>query len=274
MFSSEKGMSILVLGGGAARGLANLGVLKVLEKEFGKEAFPFDMVVGTSIGSLVGAAYCLGMDLAELEERAGAFHWPDLVDLGLHRTGLLKGEKLERNIRELLGDKGFSDMRIPFALTTTDIENGQELIHVSGDLVKLVRASCSWPGIFTAVDVDGRLLVDGGVRNSVPTKAAEQLGANFMLAVNPGFSVKDQKIDNLLKALVQSIQIMGEELNMYQSSKANVVIKPILKDVDQFSFEEAVDIIRQGEMAAIKKMTVLRTKLRLKRASFFRWRKR
>lgn len=259
---------ILVLGGGAARGLCNIGVLKALEKEYGYGKLPFDMIVGTSIGSLVGAGYSLGVSASELEKIALGFHWPDLVDIGLRRTGLMKGEKLQQNISDLIGDRGFSDCKIPFALTTTDIENGQELTHVSGDLVKLVRASCSWPGIFSAVDIEGRLLVDGGVRNSVPTKAAKQLGASFIAAVNPGFSVKPRKIDNFLKALVQSIQIMGEELNMYQSLAADIIIKPELKGYDQFDFDSAADIIKQGEEVTQNMMGLFRKKINSGRFRF------
>jgi NTE family protein len=223
---------------------------------------PFDMVIGTSIGSLIGAAYSLGMPLEELEQRTRDFNWQNLVDLGLFPTGLIKGDKLENLIRECVGDNTFADMKIPFALTTTDIETGEELTHTSGDLVKLIRASCSWPGIFSAVKIEGRLLVDGGVRNSVPTKAAIEAGATFILAVNPGFAVTKNEVNNVLKALVQSIQIMGEELNLYQSEAANIVIKPPLKNVDQFDFDKATYIIKEGELAAEEKIKKIQHKLR------------
>ena len=258
---------VLALGGGSARGLCNIGVLKVLERHFGRDKMPFDMIVGTSIGSLIGAAYSLGMPLEELERRALGFTWPSLVDLGLYPTGLIKGDKLEKIIVDIIGSGSFDDMKIPFALTTADIETGEELTHDSGDLVKLIRASCSWPGIFSAVEIDGRLLVDGGVRNSVPTKAAQGSGATFVLAVNPGFAVKNQKVHNVMQALIQSIQIMGEELNEYQAEVADVAIKPELKDIDQFDFAKAEMIIKQGELAAEKCMRKLKRKLG------FAWRK-
>ncbi|RKY41895.1 MAG: hypothetical protein DRP85_04785 [Candidatus Makaraimicrobium thalassicum] len=253
---------ILALGGGGARGLCGIGVLKILERHFGRGKLPFDMVIGTSIGSLIGAAYCLGKSLEELEQRALRFSWPNIVDLGFDSTGIVRGNKFENIILETIGDKTFSDMRTPFALTTTDIDTGEELIHTSGDLVKLIRASCSWPGIFAAVEVDGRLLVDGGVRNSIPTKAAKGFGATFILAVNPGFGVKSQWANNFIKALIQSVQIMGEELNAYQSDAADVVIKPELKDMDQFDFSKAEAIIKEGELAAEEKIKSLKKKLR------------
>lgn len=259
MFKKRK--IVLALGGGSARGLSNLGVLKVLEKHFGRDKMPFDAVVGTSIGSLIGAAYCAGVPLKELEAMALKFSWPTLVDPGLYTTGLIKGDKLERVISGIIGDKGFKDMKIPFALTTTDIETGEELVHTSGDLIKLIRASCSWPGVFNAVELDGRLLVDGGVRNSIPTKAANAMGATFVIAVNPGFAVRHQRIKHLMEAIVQFIQIMGEELNTYQSKVADVVIKPELKDIDQFGFDKGETIIKQGELAAEEVISKLKRKL-------------
>ena len=252
---------VLAMGGGSARGLANIGVLKVLEKHFGRDNLPFDMVIGTSIGSLLGAGYCMGITPEELEKIALNFNWPTIVDLGFYYTGLLKGDKLENIISNIFKGKSFSDMKIPFALTTTDIETGEELVYTSGDLVKLIRASCSWPGIFSGVEIDGRLLVDGGVRNSIPTKMAHKLGATFIVAVNPGFAVKRQKVNNALKALVQAIQIMGEELNAYQTRAAQVAINPELKDIDQFDYEKGRFIIRQGELAAEKVIGKLKRRL-------------
>lgn len=256
---------ILALGGGSARGLCNIGVLRVMERHFGRDNMPFDMVVGTSIGSLIGAAYCLGVSLERLEKMALDFTWPSLVDLGITPTGLIKGHKLQDIITDIVDDMGFEDLKKPFALTTTDIETGEELTHTSGDLIRLIRASCSWPGIFSAVDVDGRLLVDGGVRNSVPTKAAKEFGATFIIAVNPGFAVKNQKISNVLQTTIQAVQILGEELNHYQACAADVAIKPVLENIDQFDFAKADEIIKCGEAAAEEMMPRLKRKLKWRR---------
>ncbi len=260
MFKKKK--NILALGGGGARGLANIGALKVIERHFGRENFPFDMIIGTSIGSFIGAAYCFGKTPEEIEEKAISFEWPNLVDLGLHPTGLIRGSKFEDLIRETVGEKSFEDFKIPFALTTTDLETGEEMLHESGNLVKLIHASCSWPGIFSAVEIDGKLLVDGGIRNSIPTKAAYESGASFVLAVNPGFCVKSQKVSNILIAFAQSVQIMGEELNRYQSAAADVVIEPKLVNIDQLDFDKAPLIIKQGELAAEEKISKIKRKMR------------
>jgi len=236
-------------------------VLKTLERHFDGK-MPFDMIIGTSIGSLIGAAYSLGYSLSELEKKAKEFSWKGVFDIGFHDTGLVKGEKFDKLILELIGKKGFEDLRIPFGLTTTDLNTGEARLHTSGDLNKLIRASCSWPGIFSAVELNGRRLVDGGVRNSIPVKFAMDADADFILAVNPGFSISAQKINNILKALVQSVQIMGEELNDYQSKLADVVIKPDIRNVDQFDFSKAPYIIKQGETAAEEKIPEIKRKLR------------
>jgi len=258
----RKRKTALVLGGGSARGLCSVGVLKAFVTHFGEGKLPFDMVVGTSIGSLIGAAYCSGMSVKEIEKRALRFTWPNLVDFGLHKTGLIKGDKLESIIEGLIEGATFDNLKLPFALTTTDIHTGEGNLHTSGDLVKLVRASCSWPGFFNSVEIGGRLLADGGIRCSIPTKEAHMLGATFTLAVNPGFAISGAKIDNAFKALVQSVQIMGDELNSYQAREADIVIKPGLSgEIGQFDFAKAPYIIERGEKATLERMDEIKKKL-------------
>jgi len=257
----KKRKVILALGGGSARGLSSIGVLKVLERHIGRDNLPFDMIIGTSIGSLIGAAYCAGRPVSELEEQAAGFNWGSLVDLGLHKTGLMKGDKLEKTIIEMVDSIGFEDLKMPFGLTTTDLQSGEELLHTSGDMVKLIRASCSWPGFFSSVEIEGKLLADGGLRNSVPTKAAYNSGASFVVAVDPGFAISNQKIDNAFKALVQSLQIMGAELNTYQSKSADIAIRPELGEIGQFDFDKSGHIMKQGEIAAEECIKELKKKL-------------
>lgn len=236
----------LVLGGGSARGLAHIGVLKVLEHA----GIPVDMVVGTSMGSLIGAAYAAGIDLQEMEAKARRFSAKRLLDPTMPKMGLLAGDQLEKTIAELLGHRRFRDCRIPLAVVTTDIETGDEVVYREGDLTKIVRASCSWPGIFNPVRIDGRLLSDGGIKNSVPTKIARGLGAQYMIAVDVGFCVQKGKITNIFQMILQSFQITGEELNKYQSYEADIVIKVALDGIDQAAFNRSREIIAEGFGAA------------------------
>lgn len=236
----------LVLGGGSARGLAHIGVLSVLERE----KIPIDSIVGTSMGALVGAAYSVGLSVRKMEEKAYKFSANKLLDPTIPRMGLLAGDKLEASIIDLIGDKGFADCKIPIAIVTTDIQTGEEITYTSGDLVKVIRASCSWPGIFNPVKIDGRILTDGGIKNSVPTRIAKAQNADYILAVDVGFCVKRGEIKNIFQMILQSFQITGEELNKYQSIEADLLIKVDLGDLDQMSFERSREAIEKGEKAA------------------------
>lgn len=245
----HKKMVTLVLGGGSARGMAHIGVLKVLERE----KIPIHRIIGTSIGALVGAGYAAGVPLSRMEERAKGFTTKSLLDPTIPRMGLLAGDKLENVIRDVTENRTFADCKIPLVIVTTDIETGEEVFHNKGNLQKIVRASCSWPGIFNPVSVDGRLLVDGGIKNSVPTKIARILSSyDYVIAVNVGFCVKKGKVENIFQMILQSFQIMGHELNAYQSLDSDSIINVELGDIDQAAFHRAAEAIVIGYEAADK----------------------
>jgi NTE family protein len=258
-FLKKKKKVALVLGGGSARGIAHIGVLKVIEKE----KIPIDMIVGTSMGSLIGAAYAAGVTPAAMEADAATFTANKLLDPTIPTMGLLAGEKLETAIRELIDHKTFSDCKIPFAVVTTNIETAEEIVHQSGDMIKAIRASCSWPGIFNPVRIGGKLLVDGGIKNSVPTKIARALGAEYVLAVDVGFCVKEGPIKNIFQMILQSFQITGEELNKYQSVDADCLIKVDLGHIDQVAFDKAKESIQKGTEAAELMIPQLKKDLRI-----------
>ncbi|MDD5449702.1 MAG: patatin-like phospholipase family protein [Candidatus Omnitrophica bacterium] len=245
----------LVLSGGSARGVTHLGVVKV----FKREGLKFDMVVGTSIGSLIGAAYCLDLPLEEVEATAVKTTAMDLLDITISRMGLTEGNKLENIIRRVIKNKSFNDLKIPLAITTVDIETGNELYFTSGDLARIIKASCSLPGIFKPIEIGGRLMIDGGMKQHLPVAIAKKLGADFIVAVDAGFCVKKGKINNMLGILMQSIQIMGEELARHQSVHADIIIKPQLGDtIDQMAFNKAAVIIKKGEEAAEEALPILK----------------
>lgn len=258
-FLKKKKKVALVLGGGSARGIAHIGVLRVLERE----KIPIDMIVGTSMGSLIGAAYAAGVTPDAMEADAATFTANKLLDPTIPTMGLLAGEKLETAIRELIDHKTFSDCKIPFAVVTTNIETAEEIVHQSGDMIKAIRASCSWPGIFNPVRIGGKLLVDGGIKNSVPTKIARALGAEYILAVDVGFCVKEGPIKNIFQMILQSFQITGEELNKYQSVDADCLIKVDLGHIDQVAFDKAKESIQKGAEAAELMIPQLKKDLRI-----------
>jgi NTE family protein len=232
----------LVLGGGAARGMAHLGVLRVLLRE----QIPIDMVVGASMGGLIGAVFALGIPQEESEALARSIGWQDLTDLTIPALGFNAGLRLERVIRQAVHGRGFADLQIPLAVVATDIERGEEVVFQSGDLVNALRASCSIPGIFAPVRWDGRLLVDGGLKNTVPVSVARRLGATIVLAVDVGFCVRRGPITNIMQIFYQATQITGQELNNYQVMTADLVIRPDLGDIEQMAFHRSAEAMQRG----------------------------
>lgn len=254
----RKKKSALVLGGGSARGMAHIGVLKV----FQKANIKFDLVVGTSIGAFIGAYYALGKDLKDAEEMALKFNVNQNLDIVLPPTmGIIKGNRIYDLIKSLLGSKTFADVEVPFAVVAADIENGEEVVFTEGALSDAVRVSCSYPGIFTPHRINGRLLVDGGILNTVPVSVARRMGADIVVAVDVGFCVQVGEIKNIFSIILQTYQIMGDELNRYQSQEADIVVRPNLAGIDQLAFTKAKMAIESGEQIAIEKLPEIKRKL-------------
>lgn len=182
----------LVLGGGAARGMAHIGVLEALEAH---EVRP-DFIVGASAGALVGGLYAAGLSTARMRTLAHQLKWWDISRLPMNVSwsalaaltaplGILDLDRLNSWIRKVLGaDPQFHELQIPFAAIATDIATGQSMMLNDGPIAPAIRASCSVPGIFTPVRRNGRLLVDGGASNNLPVSAVQQMGADYVIAVD------------------------------------------------------------------------------------------
>jgi len=173
----------LALGSGGARGLAHVGVIKALQEA----GVPVDVIAGSSMGALVGAAYASNLSVDGLEEFSREFTWRSMFRLFLptiSREGLIDGKKIKEILQEKIGCRTFEELRLPLALETTDLETGELYTLTQGDLISAVRASISIPLVFTPVRLDGRILVDGGLVSPVPVKSARLLGADFVIGVN------------------------------------------------------------------------------------------
>ena len=207
----------LALGSGAARGLAHIGVLEVLEKE----GIPVNLIAGTSAGAAVGALYAQGKNTTQIKKLVLDLGWKKfapLVDLSLPKTGFIRGKKIKDLLTLFIGgDIKFSDLKIPFACVATDIETGEEIIIDRGSLTEAIRASISIPAIFTIVKREGRYLVDGSLVNPVPVSVAKQMGADFIIAVNviPDVTERAHRVNreraggsrepNMINIIMQSI---------------------------------------------------------------------
>jgi NTE family protein len=230
----KKRKVILCLGGGAARAISNIGVLKVLEQE----KIPIDYIIGTSMGAIVGAAYSVGRSVSYMVQRVEQFNAEEITDLTLSRSAFTKGERLNRFINEVTDGKSFSDCKIPFAATATDLNTGEEFLFKSeddpGNLQKIVQASCSWPAFFPPIEFNGKLLADGGIKNSVPVKFARKM---LKMYAKEGFNIYDSFMGTGTTAeacIVEKMNYIGSELSKKQCDFANKRIKQRLSEPTLF----------------------------------------
>lgn len=246
----------LALGGGAARGLAHIGVLEVLEKE----GIAVDMIAGTSAGAAIGALYAQGKPASQIKELALDTGWrrlASLIDLTLPRSGFIEGTKIKNLLKSIIGDISFSDLKIPLACVATDIRSGEEVVINDGPVLEGVRASISIPVIFTAVKWQDRYLVDGGLVNPVPVSTVREMGADFVIAVNviPPMGVRIQpspesKAPGIFQSLLHSLYIATYSLVRSSLAEADIVIEPKLPHIGYGDFHRIKDSIAQGEIAA------------------------
>ncbi len=233
----------LALAGGVAKGLAHIGVIRAL-LEIG---IPIDCVAGTSSGSVVGALIAAAMAPDRIEALAKATRWRDLVKPVIRRLGLLDGGRLEQLLVKVLGDRRIEDLALPFACVATDIVTGEEVVLRTGPLAPAVRASCSMPGFFTPVEIDGRLLVDGGVVDNVPVGVARSLGADFVIAVDLSGPIDATPFNrNVLGILLRSYEIMLHEKRAVEARGASVLIRPRVAKLGPVNLDAADAYIKAG----------------------------
>ncbi len=238
----------LVLGAGASRGFAHIGVLKILESN----KIPIHMIVGTSAGSFVGSIYAYGFTAFQLQKMSFSIERGDIVDLTIPDNGFVKGEKLEEYINTLLNNTPIEKLRIPFYAVATDIQNAQEVVFGKGNTGTAVRASCSIPGIFRPVKVGDRTYVDGGIVSPVAIDAAKRYGADFVIAVDISSDIGDRPPESTIETILQSVSIMYSKLSSIQLSKADIVIRPKVGYIGSSDFTKKHEAVLEGEKAAIE----------------------
>jgi NTE family protein len=257
----------LVLSGGAARGLAHVGVLRVLQRE----KVPIDIITGTSSGAIIGAAYAHDQDTVKITREALDANWKTmapLIDPSFPKTGLIKGAKIKKLLTEYVGGNiSFSDLKIPFACVATDIDTGEEVILDSGSVPDALRATISIPGIFAVAKLGGRNLVDGGLTTPVPVHVVRDMGADFIIAVNVTADIMDRVQRkkahdlNIFQVLLQSIYISTYSLAKHALEDADIVIEPELRNIGAGDFQKAADIIKAGRLAARNAMPEIKKAL-------------
>lgn len=249
----------LALGGGASKGFAHIGVIKVLKEN----NIPVHVVSGTSAGAVVGSLYASGMSPDRLELEAEILNKSNLADFTLSTRGIIKGEKLQNWINGKVKNRRIEQFPITFAAAVTDFDSGRGDIFSAGDAGRAVRASASIPNVFQPVEFNGRRYVDGGLSQPVPVNAAKRKGANFVIAVD--ISAKPAKLDaasGFLAYLDQSLNIMSAAALQNELAQADIVIKPQVQHLGSVGgFDQKEQAIKLGEQAARAALPQIKAKL-------------
>jgi len=239
----------LALGGGFARGFAHLGVLQVLEQNH----IPITHIAGTSVGSILGAAYASGAPLAHVIETCRALRFRDIARWRVSRLGLASNQRLENLIKRVFESRQFEELRIPLAVVATDLTSGDPVVFTQGNLVDAIRASCAFPGLFEPVEIGTRCLADGGLVAPVPTRAARELGAATVNGVSVGMQ------DVYRGAPTNIFQVVSRAVNAAQKHQleiwerhADLVLRPDVQSLAWDDFDRAEEAIAAGTAAALR----------------------
>lgn len=238
----------LVLGAGAAKGFAHVGVIKILEAN----RVPIHMVVGTSAGSFVGSLYAYGFNAFQLQEMSFHLEKTDVIDLTVPDNGFVKGEKLSAYINSTLQNTPIEKLRVPFYAVATDLQSGEEVAFGRGDTGMAVRASCAIPGVFKPVRIGDRYYVDGGIVSPVAVDCARKMGADLVIAVDISSNIESPPPQGTIDTIVQAVTVMYARMSQNQLVRADVVIRPRVGHIGSTDFTKRHEAVLEGEKAALE----------------------
>ena len=236
----------LALGSGAALGAAHVGVLKAIEEL----DIQIDYVAGTSIGAVIGAFYAFGMPIDRIEDIALDLNWPDVSGITLPKLGLFSNHGLGEFLNRQLGDVQFRDSEKPLAVLATNITDGTKVILNEGDVSSAVKASACVPVLYEPVEIDGQLLVDGGLMESIPLSALKKMGASRTIGVDLKSERQYQRPRNILDILNNSFEIALKHLANVNVTDIDVLIQPKLGEFSRTDTTNSEKMIRRGYEAA------------------------
>lgn len=239
----------VALGGGGARGLAHIGVLKAFEEG----DIPIGAISGTSVGALIGSLYAAGITTSKLEKMAQDIGWSSLTNYSKYSLfrmvitdGRLSTKNMEVYLREQMGDLRFDQLKIPFACIATDLETGERVVFREGEVALAARASATLPGMFEPVEYRHRYLVDGGLVSNLPTDLLELMNADVIVAVDVTSDISHTQPKSMLAVMNQAIYIQSERLAQDEEKLAQVVIRPKLGDVGSMDLSRSDECIDAG----------------------------
>ncbi|MBE3553945.1 MAG: patatin-like phospholipase family protein [Thermicanus sp.] len=245
----------LALGGGAIRGLAHIGVLKVFQEHH----IPIDFIVGTSMGGAIGGLVAAGIDIREIETFVLNARTYRFMDIGIGQHGILAGNKIYTMLIQILEEKGLGDiqiedLKIPFQAVSVDLIKGEVFVFDKGSLVMAIRATTSVPGIFSPVHYQEKVLVDGGVLNNLPADLVRAKGVDVVVAVDVEREHEEQEPRSLFDVVYRSFTIMTTEQRRANLRFADVVLKPEVGHIFAFDIGRSRECIEAGEREAQKKI--------------------
>ena len=245
----------IALGGGFARGIAHIGVLRVLEEE----GIPVRMVTGTSVGALIGAVYCSGMPIDELDRIACACRFTTFARWTVSRYGFASNDRMTSFLMRVLKVRTFEELKIPLGVTATDFNTGEGVVFHSGSIIDPVRASCAYPGMFLPVEIRGRYLVDGMLSHPVPTRPLREMGADRVMAIHlKGTWANGGAPRHLFDVIGQSFAIAQDSMSSLWRSAADIVIEPDVAGFGYDDFKRAKELVKVGEIAMRKALPEVR----------------
>ena len=243
----------LALAGGFARGIAHIGVLRVLREA----GIPIDLVAGTSVGALIGAAFCAGTSLDEMERIGGTTSFADFGRWTPSWLGLATNQRLEKFLARFTHVRNFEEMAIPLAIATTDINAGVSVYYTRGPVGIPLRASCAYPGLFVPIQFEGRTLVDGFLTAPVPVEGALLLGADIVIAVYLEAGNIEQP-RTFTDVLSRSFNIIQRHTDLTWRQQADVIIEPDVKPFVWDDFTKTPEMVAAGAKAALEALPEIR----------------
>jgi NTE family protein len=237
----------LAFGGGFARGFAHLGVLQVLQDH----QIPISHIAGTSVGSILGAAYASGAPLSRIIEVCRNLRFRDIARWRVSRLGLASNQRLGALIERVFSSRQFEDLRIPLAVVATDLSSGEPVVFTQGNLVDAIRASCAFPGLFEPVEIGTRCLADGGLVAPVPTKAARLLGASTVIGVSVGLQDGHRGAPtNIFQVVSRAVGAAQKHQLEIWEKHAHLVLRPDVQSLAWDDFDRAEEAIDAGAATA------------------------
>src|SRR6202167_5472336 len=235
----------LALGGVFARGVAHVGVLRVLEEH----EIPIDFITGTSVGALIAAAYASGATLDHMTQQAAITRFRDFGRWTLSRMGMASNEPLQDFLHRLTPAKYFHEMRIPLAIVATDLLKGTSVHFTEGEIGPALRASCAYPGLFLPVEHQGHYLVDGFLTEQVPSPAVRKMGAEMVIGIHLEPGLLDTKPRNTIEVISRAFSIIQTVANQPWRGMTDVLIEPGVHHVLWDEFVKTPQLIAAGEEA-------------------------